>query len=134
MKDIDIARQITLKPISSIAKKLGVPIEELEPYGKDKAKIPVYLIDKSSIEKSNLILVSAISPTPAGEGKTTMSIGLTEGLNRLGKKTTVVLREPSLGPVFGIKGGATGGGHSQVLPMEDINLVDSRNFACFDGI
>lgn len=132
MKDIDIARQITLKPISSIAKKLGVPIEELEPYGKDKAKIPVYLIDKSSIEKSNLILVSAISPTPAGEGKTTMSIGLTEGLNRLGKKTTVVLREPSLGPVFGIKGGATGGGHSQVLPMEDINLHFTGDFAAIE--
>ncbi len=132
MKDIEIARQVTLKPISSIAEKLGAPIEQLEPYGRDKAKIPVDLIDAESIEKSNLILVSAISPTPAGEGKTTMSIGLTEGLNRLGKKAAVVLREPSLGPVFGIKGGATGGGYSQVLPMEDINLHFTGDFAAIE--
>ncbi|MEO0570483.1 MAG: formate--tetrahydrofolate ligase [Bacteroidota bacterium] len=132
MQDIAIARQIKLKPISTISKKLGVPIEQLEPYGRDKAKIPVDLIDRKGIEKSNLILVSAISPTPAGEGKTTMSIGLTEGLNRLGKKATVVLREPSLGPVFGIKGGATGGGYSQVLPMEDINLHFTGDFAAIE--
>ena len=132
MQDIDIARQITLKPIAEIGEKLGLPIQELEPYGKNKAKIPVGLIDHKRIEKSNLILVSAISPTPAGEGKTTMSIGLTEGLNRLGKKATVVLREPSLGPVFGIKGGATGGGHSQVLPMEDINLHFTGDFAAIE--
>ena len=132
MKDIDIARQVTLKPIAVIAKKLGVQVEKLEPYGRDKAKIPVELIDSNEVEKSNLILVSAISPTPAGEGKTTMSIGLTEGLNRLGKKASVVLREPSLGPVFGIKGGATGGGYSQVLPMEDINLHFTGDFAAIE--
>ncbi|MEM1257708.1 MAG: formate--tetrahydrofolate ligase [Bacteroidota bacterium] len=132
MKDIEIARKVTLKHISTIAGKLGVPMERLEPYGRDKAKIPVDLINFETIEKSNLILVSAISPTPAGEGKTTMSIGLTEGLNRLGKKATVVLREPSLGPVFGIKGGATGGGYSQVLPMEDINLHFTGDFAAIE--
>ncbi len=132
MKDIDIARQVDLKPITAIAEKLGVPVAQIEPYGKDKAKIPVELIDQDKVGQSNLILVSAISPTPAGEGKTTMSIGLTEGLNRLGKKATVVLREPSLGPVFGIKGGATGGGYSQVLPMEDINLHFTGDFAAIE--
>ena len=101
-------------------------------YGKYKAKIPLHHIDKEKGAQSNLILVTAISPTPAGEGKTTMSIGLSEGLNRLGKKTTVVLREPSLGPVFGIKGGATGGGYSQVLPMEDINLHFTGDFAAIE--
>jgi len=132
MQDIDIARKVALKPISKIGEKLGLPIQELEPYGKNKAKIPVGLINQKKVEKSNLILVSAISPTPAGEGKTTMSIGLTEGLNQLGKKATVVLREPSLGPVFGIKGGATGGGYSQVLPMEDINLHFTGDFAAIE--
>ena len=132
MKDIDIARQVTLQPIGSIAEKLGVSTERLEPYGRDKAKLPVDLIQPEKVMHSNLILVSAISPTPAGEGKTTMSIGLTEGLNRLGKKATVVLREPSLGPVFGIKGGATGGGYSQVLPMADINLHFTGDFAAIE--
>ncbi|WP_350285719.1 formate--tetrahydrofolate ligase [uncultured Croceitalea sp.] len=132
MSDLDIARKVSLKPITEIAQKIGVPTERLEPYGKYKAKLPLDLIDKDRTSKANLILVSAISPTPAGEGKTTMSIGLTEGLNRLGKKTTVVLREPSLGPVFGIKGGATGGGYSQVLPMEDINLHFTGDFAAIE--
>ncbi len=101
-------------------------------YGKYKAKIPLSFIDEKKAARSNLILVSAISPTPAGEGKTTVSIGLSEGLNRVGKKTTVVLREPSLGPVFGIKGGATGGGYSQVLPMEDINLHFTGDFSAIE--
>lgn len=132
MNDLDIARKVTLKPISEIAEKLGIKNDSLEPYGKYKAKLPLSLIDKQKGSNAKLILVSAISPTPAGEGKTTMSIGLTEGLNRLGKKTTVVLREPSLGPVFGIKGGATGGGYSQVLPMEDINLHFTGDFAAIE--
>jgi formate--tetrahydrofolate ligase len=122
MSDIEIARTIQLKHINEIAATLGIASEELLHYGKYKAKLPLSLIDEDKIKKSNLILVTAMSPTPAGEGKTTMSIGLSQGLNRIGKKTCVVLREPSLGPVFGIKGGATGGGYSQVLPMEDINL------------
>ncbi len=105
---------------------------EIEMYGKYKAKIPLSFIDEKRAAKSNLILVSAISPTPAGEGKTTVSIGLSEGLNKVGKKTTVVLREPSLGPVFGIKGGATGGGYSQVLPMEDINLHFTGDFSAIE--
>lgn len=120
--DIDIARQAKIKPIKEIAAKLNVPEEILEPYGRFKAKLPLSLIDKDKIEKSKLVLVTAITPTPAGEGKTTVSIGLTQAMNQLGYNTTVVLREPSLGPVFGMKGGATGGGYSQVIPMEDINL------------
>jgi formate--tetrahydrofolate ligase len=96
--------------------------DELELYGKYKAKIPISLIDEGQVKKGKLILVTAITPTPAGEGKTTTSIGLAQAINRIGKKTTVVLREPSLGPVFGIKGGAAGGEYSQVIPMEDINL------------
>ena len=132
MNDLQIARSIQLQDIGTIAEKLGLSVEEIEMYGKYKAKIPLHFIDKDKAKKSNLILVSAISPTPAGEGKTTMSIGLTEGLNQLGKKTTVVLREPSLGPVFGIKGGATGGGYSQVLPMEDINLHFTGDFSAIE--
>ncbi|MEM8506516.1 MAG: formate--tetrahydrofolate ligase [Bacteroidota bacterium] len=132
MTDLEIAQNVTLQPIAHIAEKLGLPENSIEPYGRDKAKIPLSLINKKAAERSNLVLVSAISPTPAGEGKTTMSIGLTEGLNRLGKKTTVVLREPSLGPVFGIKGGATGGGYSQVLPMEDINLHFTGDFSAIE--
>lgn len=122
MTDIEIARQIKLKHINDIAAQLGIGTEKLVHYGKYKAKLPLDLIDEGKVKKSNLVLVTAMSPTPAGEGKTTVSIGLSQGLNRIGKKTCVVLREPSLGPVFGIKGGATGGGYSQVLPMEDINL------------
>ncbi len=122
MTDLEIARTITLKPIQQIADQLGISHDDLQLYGKYKAKLPLTLIDDEKVKNSNLVLVTAISPTPAGEGKTTVSIGLAQGLNRIGQKTCVVLREPSLGPVFGIKGGATGGGYSQVLPMEDINL------------
>jgi len=132
MTDLQIAKTVTLKPITEIGKKFGVDSNNIEMYGKYKAKLPLTYIDKDKAKNSNLILVSAISPTPAGEGKTTMSIGLSEGLNRLNKKTTVVLREPSLGPVFGIKGGATGGGYSQVLPMEDINLHFTGDFSAIE--
>ena len=132
LTDLDIAQKIQLKPITEIASKLGLDLEEIEMYGKYKAKLPLSIIDKEKVKQGNLILVSAISPTPAGEGKTTVSIGLSEALNRLGKKTTVVLREPSLGPVFGIKGGATGGGYSQVLPMEDINLHFTGDFSAIE--
>ncbi|MCM1031520.1 MAG: formate--tetrahydrofolate ligase [Oscillibacter sp.] len=128
MTDIEIANSVRMLPITEIACKLGIPADVPELYGKYKAKLPLHLIDESKIKNKHLILVSAISPTPAGEGKTTVSIGLAEGLNRIGKQTTVVLREPSLGPVFGIKGGATGGGYSQVLPMEDINLHFTGDF------
>jgi formate--tetrahydrofolate ligase len=132
MSDLEIAKQLALKHIKTIAAKLGLKEDDLEMYGKYKAKLPLSKIDKEKIKKCNLILVTAISPTPAGEGKTTMSIGLSEGLNQLGKQTTVVLREPSLGPVFGIKGGATGGGYSQVLPMEDINLHFTGDFSAIE--
>ena len=121
-QDIEIAQEARIKPIVKIADQLGIPHDELEFYGKYKAKIPLHFIDEEKIKNAKLVLVTAITPTPAGEGKTTTSIGLAQALNRLGKKTTVVLREPSLGPVFGIKGGAAGGGYSQVIPMEDINL------------
>ncbi|MEX2349292.1 MAG: formate--tetrahydrofolate ligase [Flavobacteriaceae bacterium] len=132
MTDLDIARKARPLHIGTIAEKLGIDPEHIEMYGKHKAKLPLRLIDTTQAANSNLILVSAISPTPAGEGKTTISIGLTEGLNRLGKKTTVVLREPSLGPVFGIKGGATGGGYAQVIPMEDINLHFTGDFSAIE--
>ena len=130
--DIEIAQSIKLQNISKVAQNLGIPEEDLQYYGKYKAKLPLHLIDEEKLKKCKLILVSAISPTPAGEGKTTTSIGLSEGLNKIGKKCTVVLREPSLGPVFGIKGGATGGGWSQVLPMEDINLHFTGDFAAVE--
>ena len=130
--DIQIAQEATLRPIQEIASKLNLSFEDLQLYGQYKAKLPLHLIDQQKVASGKLILVSAISPTPAGEGKTTMSIGLTQGLNAIGKKATVVLREPSLGPVFGIKGGATGGGHSQVLPMEDINLHFTGDFAAIE--
>ena len=132
MNDLDIAKKVKLRHISEIAKKIGVDENEIEMYGKYKAKLPLSFIDEKKAAQSNLILVSAISPTPAGEGKTTVSIGLSEGLNKVGKKTTVVLREPSLGPVFGIKGGATGGGYSQVLPMEDINMHFTGDFSAIE--
>ncbi len=130
--DIEIAKSIEQKPIHDIAALLDVKENDLEVYGKTKAKLPLSLINKEKVDQNNLILVSAISPTPAGEGKTTMSIGLSQGLTKLGKQTTVVLREPSLGPVFGIKGGATGGGYSQVLPMEDINLHFTGDFSAIE--
>jgi len=120
--DIQIARETPIKPIVEIAKQLNIDPNDLDLYGKHKAKIPLSYIDEAKIEKAKLILVTAITPTPAGEGKTTTSIGLAMGLNKIGLKTTVVLREPSLGPVFGVKGGAAGGGYAQVIPMEDINL------------
>ena len=132
LTDLDIAKKLELTPITEIAKKLGLDPDEIEMYGKYKAKLPLTKIDRKKIETGNLILVSAISPTPAGEGKTTVSIGLSEAMNRLGRQTTVVLREPSLGPVFGIKGGATGGGYSQVLPMEDINLHFTGDFSAIE--
>ncbi|GAL67921.1 formate--tetrahydrofolate ligase [Jejuia pallidilutea] len=132
MTDLEVAKNVTLKHISQIAEIFGIQQNHIEMYGNYKAKLPLHLIDKTKAQNSNLILVSAISPTPAGEGKTTMSIGLSEGLNRLQKKTTVVLREPSLGPIFGIKGGATGGGYSQVLPMEDINLHFTGDFSAIE--
>ena len=128
LSDIEIAQQTELEHIRNIAHKLNVKEDDLEMYGKYKAKLPLHLIDEQKIKKNNLILVTALTPTPAGEGKTTVSIGLTEGLNKIGKQATVVLREPSLGPVFGIKGGAAGGGYSQVVPMEDINLHFTGDF------
>jgi formate--tetrahydrofolate ligase len=130
--DIEIAQSITLQKITKIAEKLKLDESQLELYGSFKAKLPLHLIDEKKVKQCKLILVSAISPTPAGEGKTTTSIGLSEGLNKIGRQTTVVLREPSLGPVFGIKGGATGGGWSQVLPMEDINLHFTGDFSAVE--
>ncbi|MEM1220943.1 MAG: formate--tetrahydrofolate ligase, partial [Bacteroidota bacterium] len=130
--DLSIAKTIELKPIQVIAEKLNVSFDDLELYGKYKAKLPLDLLQRGVEQQGKLILVSAISPTPAGEGKTTTSIGLTQGMNRIGKQTTVVLREPSLGPVFGIKGGAAGGGYSQVLPMEDINLHFTGDFSAVE--
>ena len=123
MEDIEIARNAKLEPVTKIAMKLGIDEENLEQYGKYKAKISPNVYKKLQ-EKQNgkLILVTAINPTPLGEGKTTISIGLADGLSKIGKKSILALREPSLGPVFGIKGGATGGGYSQIAPMEDINL------------
>jgi formate--tetrahydrofolate ligase len=130
--DIEIASQAKLRPIQEIAGILGIAPEQLELYGHHKAKLPLHLIKADRVNRCKLILVSAISPTPAGEGKTTMSIGLAQGLNRIDRKATVVLREPSLGPVFGMKGGATGGGWSQVLPMEDINLHFTGDFGAIE--
>ncbi|WP_223034203.1 formate--tetrahydrofolate ligase [Hanstruepera marina] len=132
MTDQEIAKDIQLEHISKIAEKLGLNVDDIDMYGKYKAKLPQSIINEEKVKQSNLVLVTAISPTPAGEGKTTMSIGLSEGLNQSGKQTTVVLREPSLGPVFGIKGGATGGGYSQVLPMEDINLHFTGDFSAIE--
>ncbi len=120
--DLEIAKAAKIKPITEIALKLGLDQSNLHMYGPHMAKLPLNLIDEKRIKDKKLILVTAMTPTPAGEGKTTTSIALTEGFNQIGVKATVVLREPSLGPVFGIKGGAAGGGYSQVLPMEDINL------------
>ncbi len=130
MTDQEIAHTVKMRPIAEVAKQMGIDPEDLELYGKYKAKLSLKYIDRTKFGK--LILVSAISPTPAGEGKTTVSIGLSQALNRIGKKSVVVLREPSLGPVFGIKGGATGGGYSQVLPMEDINLHFTGDFAAIE--
>ena len=128
MTDLQIAQSVTPEHIRDIASKLEIPEDQLEYYGSNKAKLPLSLIDPDSLGKKNLILVTAITPTPAGEGKTTVSIGLGDGLNHIGKKALTVIREPSLGPVFGIKGGAAGGGRSQVIPMADINLHFTGDF------
>jgi formate--tetrahydrofolate ligase len=130
--DLRIAQSVTPKNIDEIAKALDIPLDEIERYGNYKAKLPISLIDEKKAEKNNLILVTAITPTPAGEGKSTTSVGLVDGLCKIGKKTIAVLREPSLGPVFGVKGGATGGGYSQVIPMEDINLHFTGDFAAIE--
>ncbi len=127
--DIDIARSVTPKAIAEIGKKLNIEWDDLRPFGHDKAKISQDLVKKlSKTPKGKLVLVTAISPTPAGEGKTTTSVGLCDGLNRIGKQALVCLREPSLGPCFGMKGGAAGGGWAQVIPMEDINLHFTGDF------
>ncbi|MCK8778411.1 formate--tetrahydrofolate ligase [Rhizobium sp. NTR19] len=127
--DIEIARAATKKPIIEIGAKLGIPAEELAPYGHDKAKVSAdFIASLADRPNGKLILVTAISPTPAGEGKTTTTVGLGDGLNRIGKKAIVCVREPSLGPCFGVKGGAAGGGYAQVIPMEDINLHFTGDF------
>ena len=121
--DLEIAQETTLEPIAKVAQKIGIDADQLEPYGKYKAKLSFdYLKSLESNQDGKLILVTAINPTKAGEGKSTTTVGLGDALNVLGKKTMMALREPSLGPVFGLKGGATGGGYAQVVPMEDINL------------
>jgi formate--tetrahydrofolate ligase len=130
--DIEIAQNAAIKHIKHIAEKINVAEEDLHYYGKHIAKLPLHLIDEERAKKSKLILVTSINPTPAGEGKTTVSVGLTDGLNVIGKKAIAVLREPSLGPVFGIKGGAAGGGYSQVIPMEDINLHFTGDFSAVE--
>ncbi|MDY0161448.1 MAG: formate--tetrahydrofolate ligase [Bacteroidales bacterium] len=130
--DIEIAKAADIKPIKEIASQLGISEDNLEQYGHYKAKLPLSLIDNDKLVDSRLILVTAITPTPAGEGKTTTSIGLAQAMNKINRRTTVVLREPSLGPVFGIKGGAAGGGYSQVIPMEDINLHFTGDMAAIE--
>lgn len=126
--DIEIARETPLKPIAQVAESMGISTEVIEPYGRYAAKLPLNLIDEKQVEKHKLILVTAITPTKAGIGKTTVSVGLALGLNRIGKKAVVALREPSLGPCFGMKGGAAGGGYAQVLPMDKINLHFTGDF------
>ena len=130
--DLEIAEAAKIQHIKKIAEKIGIADDDLEYYGKFKAKIPLKYIDEEKIKRSKLILVSAINPTPAGEGKTTVSVGLTDGLNKIGKKAIAVLREPSLGPVFGVKGGAAGGGYAQVIPMVDINLHFTGDFSAIE--
>ena len=125
---IEIARETDLRKIKEVATTLGIPREEVQNYGRYIAKVPIHLIDKKQMDQHNLILVTAITPTKAGIGKTTVSIGLALGLNKIGKKAVVALREPSLGPCFGMKGGAAGGGYAQVLPMENINLHFTGDF------
>ncbi|MBU6285624.1 MAG: formate--tetrahydrofolate ligase [Betaproteobacteria bacterium] len=129
--DIDIAQAAVMKPITSIAaEKLGIPLEHLEPYGHYKAKVSLSFIEQlKNRPQGKLVLVTAISPTPAGEGKTTTTVGLGDALNHIGKKAIICLREPSLGPVFGVKGGAAGGGYAQIVPMEDINLHFTGDFS-----
>ncbi len=129
LSDIEISRQSKMQPVEKIAAKLNIPVDHIEQYGKYKAKISLdYFHSLDNVPKGKLILVTAISPTPAGEGKTTTTVGLGDALNRIGKRAVICLREPSLGPCFGIKGGAAGGGYSQVVPMEDINLHFTGDF------
>lgn len=128
LSNIEIAQQCKMKHITEIAKTAHVDLKYIEQYGNYKAKIDLSLLSDTKKENGKLILVTAITPTPAGEGKTTTTIGLADGLKRIGKDVTVALREPSLGPVFGIKGGAAGGGYAQVVPMEDINLHFTGDF------
>ena len=126
--DIEIAQECTMEPITNIAEKAGIDDKYLEQYGKVQSKNRLQLIKRIRRPNGKLILVTAINPTPAGEGKTTTTVGLADGMQRLGKKVMVALREPSLGPVFGVKGGAAGGGYAQVVPMEDINLHFTGDF------
>lgn len=128
LSDIEIVRSIELRPIDEIAEKIGIPSNQLEHYGRHIAKLPIELIDEQKVKQNHLILVTAITPTKAGIGKTTVSVGLALGMNRIGKKAVVALREPSLGPCFGMKGGAAGGGYAQVLPMDKINLHFTGDF------
>jgi len=130
--DLEIAQAANIQHIKNVAAKIGIEEDDLEFYGKYKAKIPLAYINEEKIKKAKLVLVTAINPTPAGEGKTTVSVGLTDGLNQIGKKAIAVLREPSLGPVFGIKGGAAGGGYAQVIPMVDINLHFTGDFSAVE--
>lgn len=132
LSDLEIATRAEIRPIRQIAERLSIDADTIEQYGKYKAKLPLDLINDQKVSEGNLILVSAINPTPAGEGKTTVSIGLSDGLNKIGKNAAVVLREPSLGPVFGVKGGAAGGGYSQVIPMIDINLHFTGDFSAIE--
>lgn len=129
MSDIDIARAARPKPISEIGDALSIPASALKPYGHDKAKIDLdWIAEQEGKPDAKLVLVTAINPTPAGEGKTTTTVGLGDGLNAIGEKAVICLREPSLGPCFGMKGGAAGGGYAQVIPMEDINLHFTGDF------
>ncbi len=129
LSDIEIANQVTMKPIKEVAKSLNLAEEDYSLYGKYKAKLDALELAKmADQDDGKLILVTAITPTPAGEGKTTTSVGLADGLTKIGKKAMLALREPSLGPVFGVKGGAAGGGYAQVVPMEDINLHFTGDF------
>src|SRR6187455_73023 len=129
LSDIEIAQAAKMQRITKVAEKLGIPEDQLVPYGHYKAKVSLEYVDSLAKKKDGkLILVTAISPTPAGEGKTTTTVGLGDALNRIGKKAVICLREPALGPVFGMKGGAAGGGYAQVVPMEDINLHFTGDF------
>ena len=126
--DIEIAQSTALESVYDIARRAGIDEKYLEPYGRYKAKVDLKLLSENPAPDGKLILVTAMTPTPAGEGKTTTTIGLADGLRRIGKNAVVALREPSLGPVFGVKGGAAGGGYAQVVPMEDINLHFTGDF------
>ena len=131
--DIEIAQEVTPLKITEVAKSCGVDEKYIEQYGNYKAKIDYNMLKETDAPDGKLILVTAITPTPAGEGKTTTSVGLADGLRKIGKKSAVALREPSLGPVFGVKGGAAGGGYAQVVPMEDINLHFTGDFHAIGG-